>query len=76
MAKRKDIVQVYRASGEFEAQVVRGLLESAGIPSLLQGNASLSIHSFIMDGMGEVNVMVTAERAEDARRILEANADV
>jgi hypothetical protein len=29
-----------------------------------------------MDGMGEVGVMVTAERAEEARRIIEANADV
>jgi hypothetical protein len=76
MADFKDIVQVYRASGELEAQVIRGLLESAGIPSLMQGNAALSIHTFIMDGMGEVNIMVTAERAEEARRIIEASADV
>lgn len=67
---------MYRASGELEAQVVRGLLESAGIPSLMQGNAALSIHTFIMDGMGEVSIMVTAERAEEARRIIEASADV
>ena len=72
----QDLVQVYRASGELEAQVVKGLLESAGIPCLLQGHAALSIHSFVMDGMGEIKVMVTADRAEEARRMIEANADV
>jgi hypothetical protein len=72
----KDIVQVYRARGELEAQIIKGLLESAGIPALLQSNAAISIHSFIMDGMGEVKVMVAVKQGEEARRIIEANADV
>ena len=62
--------------GELEAQVVKGLLDSAGIPSLLQGNAATSIHTFIADGMGEIKIMVAAARADEAKRIIEANSDV
>jgi hypothetical protein len=76
LSKTKDIVEVYSARGELEAQVIKGLLESAGIPALLQSNAATSIHSFIMDGMGEVKVMVATAQAEEARGIIEANADV
>ena len=71
-----DLIQVYKARGELEAQVIRGLLESAGIPALMQGNAATSIHPFIADGMGEIKIMVSAARADEAKRIIEANADV
>ncbi len=59
-----------------EAQVIRGLLESCGIRSLMQGNAALSMQPFVMDGMGEIKIMVTEAQADEARKIIEANADV
>ena len=59
-----------------EAQVIKGLLESCGIPSLMQGNAAMSMQPFVMDGMGEVNIMVAEAQADEARKIIEANADV
>lgn len=72
----EDLIRVYTAHGEMEAQVIRGLLESCGIRSLMQGNAALSMQPFVMDGMGEIKIMVTEAQADEARKIIEANADV
>ncbi|MFC1892967.1 DUF2007 domain-containing protein [Chloroflexota bacterium] len=69
MAKH-EMVEVYRATGEVEAQIIKGLLESNGIPCLLQSNAAPSVHVFAVDGMAEVKVMVWEPAAEKARRLL------
>ena len=69
MNKNK-MVEVYRAVGEAEAQVIRGLLESYGIPALLKSHASPSVHMFAVDGMGEVRVMVWEAMAERARELV------
>jgi len=64
------IVEVYRAVGEAEALIIKGLLESNGIPCLLKSNAAPSVHVFTIDGMGEVKVMVWESIAEKARRLI------
>jgi hypothetical protein len=76
MNPKDKLVKVYTAHGEMEAQVVKGLLESCGIHSLMQGNAAFSMQPFVMDGMGEVKILVAEEQADEARKIIEANADV
>jgi hypothetical protein len=73
---RDKMVAVYRATGEAEALVIKGMLESHGIPSLLKSHASPSVHMFTVDGMGEVRVMVWAEMAGKARELIEGEADV
>ncbi len=70
MSKHEKLVRVYRAAGEAEALIIKGLLESNGIPSLLQSNAAPSVHVFAIDGMGEVRVMVKESMAEEARRLI------
>ncbi len=57
MNKGKTMVEIYRASGEAEARIVKGLLESHGIPCFLKSNAAPSVHVFAVDGMGEVKIM-------------------
>jgi hypothetical protein len=69
MAKQK-LVDVYRASGELEAQVIKGLLESNGIPCILRSDAAFSVHAFTVDGMGEVIVSVLESMAEEAGKII------
>lgn len=76
MQSKDKLVKVYTAQGELEAQVIKSLLESCSIPSLLQGNAALSIQPFVMDGMGKIDIMVASALAEEARKIIEAKADV
>ena len=64
------LVNVYRASGEMEAHVIKGLLESNGIPCILKSDAASSVHAFTVDGMGEVTVTVLESMAEEAMRII------
>ncbi len=69
------MVEVYRAAGEVEAQIIKGLLESNGIYCLLKSNAAPSVHVFAIDGMGEVRVMVKESLAERARRLIVGDDD-
>ena len=69
------MTEVYRASGEMEAQVIKGLLESNGIPCLLKSNAAHSVHVFVVDGMGEVKVMVWESMAGKARELIEGEGN-
>lgn len=70
MSSRDDLVEVYRASGEAEAHIIKGLLESEGILCLLRSQAAPSVHAFTVDGMGEVRVMVPESQAERARKLV------
>jgi hypothetical protein len=70
------MIEVYKAKGELEAQVIKGMLESYGIPCLLQSHAASSVHSFAVDGMGEVRILVSEKAADEARRLIETNSNV
>lgn len=70
MSKGEKLVEVYKASGEMEAQVIKGLLESYGIPCLLKSNAAPSVHIFSVNGMGEVKVMVWDADLAEARELI------
>ena len=70
MSKDRKLVEVYKSASEMEAQVIKGLLESYGIPCLLKSNAAPSVHVFTVDGMGEARVMVWDSMAERARELI------
>jgi hypothetical protein len=70
LENKEQLVEVYRGSGDMQAQVIKSLLESYGIPCLLRSNAAPSVHLLTMDGMGEVRVMVWESMAEAARRLI------
>ena len=75
MKNKERMVEVYRASGDMQAQVIKGLLESYGIPCLLRSNAARSVHVLTVDGMGEVRVMVWESMAEKARQLIKGEDD-
>ena len=64
------MVEVYQARNEMEAQVIKGLLESFDIPCFMKSNAAPSVHTFTMDGMGEVRIMVLESLAARARELI------
>ena len=70
LSNSEKMVEVYQARGEMEAQVIKGLLESYGIPCFLKSRAAPSVHAFAVDGMGEVKVMVRESMAEEAERLI------
>jgi len=71
-----DYVTVYRAWGEAEAQVVRGLLESSGIECRLLERGPQSIYPVTVDGLAEVQVMVPKEQEAEARAIVSSYRDL
>ena len=73
MNNQLKIVEVYKARGELEAQVIKGLLESHDIPCLFQSNTASSVHAFAIDGLGEVRVMVPEDMADKARELIKAD---
>jgi hypothetical protein len=64
----QELVEVFDTAEESEAMVVRGLLDSAGIDALITG---LDTPQDVLPGVGGVIVRVTADQAEEARRIIE-----
>ena len=70
MKNNEKMVQVYDARNEMEAQVIKSLLESYGVPCFFKSNAAPSVHMFTMDGMGEVKVMVMESMAARARELI------
>ncbi len=63
-------VTVTEAQGEVEAQLVRGLLESRGIRTILRGEALRNVHGFTLDGLGRVEIQVAPADAERARALI------
>lgn len=63
------LVAVHRCD-QAEALVVKGLLESEGIPALLQSRLTQSVHPFSVGAQGEISVMVPEADAPRSRLIL------
>ncbi len=62
------LVQVFDTQEESEAWVVKSLLESAGIESLITG---LDAPQDVLPGVGGVVVRVNPDQAEEAHQIIE-----
>ena len=64
----EELVKVFDTEQESEAMVVRGLLEANGIPSVIE---NLDAPQDVLPGVGGVIVLVRAEQAEEAVRLIE-----
>ncbi len=63
-----ELVEVFDTNSDSEALVVKGLLDSAGIEAAL---ISLDAPQEVLPGVGGVVVRVSAEKADEARRLIE-----
>jgi Putative prokaryotic signal transducing protein len=68
------LVEVRRCD-RAEALVVKALLESEGIPSVLRSRLAHSVHPFSVGDQGEVIVLVPVSEAERSRRLLADSTD-
>jgi hypothetical protein len=68
-ASEEGLVEVHRCHHS-EALVIKSLLDSEGIPSLLRSRLALSVHPFTVGSQGEIVVLVPAIDAARSRRIL------
>ena len=67
-----ELVVVFRTPSQIEADVVRGLLESHGIPAMI--SADISRTPFPLS-VGELRVAVNSENAAHAERLIESHRD-
>jgi len=70
--RREGLEVVYRASGLLTAQVIKGRLETSGIPAVLDYESLGPTIGITIDGLGEVRVMVPIARVEEALELLAA----
>ena len=69
---RPGMTTVYRTAGLLQAEVIKGRLESAGIPVVLDYESAGRVIGITVNGLGEVRVLVPDGRAEDALELLTA----
>jgi len=69
MAEREELVVIGSAS-QLEAHIIKGRLESEGIPTLLSYDSSSLVFGLVVDGLGEVKILVPRSFAEEAKEIL------
>ena len=65
-------IEVARVQGMIEAQPVLAVLRANGIPARTRGEAVGAVYGLTLDGLGEVGILVPAERADEARELLAA----
>ena len=65
----RGLVELHRCD-QAEAVVVKSLLESEGIPTVLRSRLAHSVHPFTVGAQGEVIVLVPPTDAERGRRLL------
>ena len=69
--KRPGLTTVRVVQGLLRAEVYKSKLESAGIPVLLEYESIGPTLGIVIDGIGQVQVMVPDELADEARALLE-----
>lgn len=64
--------RVFVANGEIHAQQIRAFLETAGIPTLVHGEALRHTHGLTLNGLGTVEILVAPEDVTQARALLDS----
>ncbi|GIV74128.1 MULTISPECIES: putative signal transducing protein [Caldilinea] len=70
-----ELVVVWKAAHLMEAQVVKGRLESEGIPALIRGEALAAIYGLTTGHLAAARVLVPAPLAEKALALLSAQEE-
>jgi len=70
-----DIQVVTRVYGAFKAEILRGLLESYGIPAVLSHESAGTAIGLTVGLLGEVEILVPANQLDAAREIIQRYQD-
>ncbi len=66
-----ELVSVGTADGQVEAEIIKGLLTANGVDVWLSQESAGTAIGLTVGSLGEVEIMVRAEQAEDARALLD-----
>ena len=64
------LVPVWHTHGEMDAQLIRSLLDSHGVESMIKGESLRLTHGFTLDGLAETKILVREDDAERARDVI------
>ncbi len=67
--ERSELVVVYTTHGALRAEIIKGKLESAGIPAIIRAE-SQNVIPMTVDGIGKAEVLVARAREQEARAVL------
>ena len=70
MPEETGLTTVYLANGQPEAEIIKGRLESEGVPAMLRYESAGVVYGLTIDGLGQVEVQVPSSLAQHAREIL------
>ena len=70
-----ELVVIFRTQSDIEANIVRGLLETHGVRTLLSSDVPHSVWPLTIDGLGEVRLSVRADEADEAQRLIHGYRD-
>ena len=68
----QDLVVVFTSAGPGYADIIKGTLEAAGIPATTSREGAGAAYGFTVGALGLVDVLVAADRAEEAKALLAA----
>ena len=66
-----ELVKVYTAAGELDAEMVKGFLEAQGINVMLVQESIGRTYGLTVGMLGEVKLLVPSEQAEEAKSLLQ-----
>lgn len=67
---REGFITIYKAMGQLEAEVIKGRLKVEGILAILKYESLGPVYGLTVDGLGQVEVQVSAADAEKARKLI------
>jgi hypothetical protein len=70
--RTRDLKELCRVWGPFEADIVKSFLESNGINCLVRGRAVPFVYPFTVDGMAEFKIFVQEKDYETAKELVAA----
>ena len=70
MSEDQQLITVYTASGQPEAEIIKGRLESEGIPAILQYESAGVVYGLTVNGLGQVRIQVPSSLVQEALAII------
>ena len=76
MQKKDHLITIHKAANQIEAELIKGMLESEGIPALLKYESLGQVYGLTVDGLGQVEVQVPSKYAQDAENLLGSTEEI
>jgi hypothetical protein len=70
MQKGFQLVTVYKADNQVEAELIKNRLEASGIPCLLKYESLGQIYGLTVDGLAEVEIQVPDKYKQEAIELI------